>query len=642
MTHLHLFRVSVLLLLGCTATAQTLSMPTTPGGKFGGGMGLDPLEAARMSFDIFTINSRNADRTPLQSPGGSVSKFDLKAPGKAKKEYEKGYQLLQRKDLQGAVEHLSNAIRIYADFVAAHNALGTAYLDLNQDQSARDQFAKAVAIDDHMPNSLLNLGIADLALKAYPSAEEALRKASSIAPLDLQLSLALAYGEFANHDYAAVLATAKDVHGRQHKGAEMVHYYAAASLDAQGKLVEAQSEMETLLKEDPQSPSAGQFRQILAEMITEQQRRLDAKLHATSTPVTPPQAILVVKTDEAAEAQRALQDETERQQIAEAEAEDPALGRNPLESSSDAGLRNVPASKRAGHSSSGFVFRSSVDEVDVFFSATDGGKSVTNLSAADIQVLDNNRAPDKIIGFRNEAQLPLRLGLVIDTSASVKDRLSFEQKAAIKFLHEVLSDARDLAFVVGVNNSVLMLQDFSSDQAVISRAVNELAPGGGTALWDAVAFASEKLGKLHETQPVARILVVVSDGQDNSSSTALKEAIASGVRNETVIYTVSTRELTDDSSSSLIGDHALKTLSEQTGGAAFVPGSLHRLGGSLADVQQVIRGRYLLTYKPAGFERDGSYRSINVVAEKGGRHLRVFARKGYYASVANPESDNPQ
>ena len=80
-------------------------------------MGIDPLEAARMSFDIFTINSRNADRTPLQSPGGAISKFDLKGPGKAKKEYEKGYQLLQRQDLQGAVEHLSNAIRIYGDFV---------------------------------------------------------------------------------------------------------------------------------------------------------------------------------------------------------------------------------------------------------------------------------------------------------------------------------------------------------------------------------------------------------------------------------------------------------------------------------------------------------------------------------------------
>jgi Ca-activated chloride channel homolog len=641
MSYLRPFRLSIILVLSCTGFAQVLSMPTMPGGKFGGSMGIDPLEAGRMSFDIFTINSQNGNRTPLQSPGGSVSKFDLKAPGKAKKEYEKGYQLLQRKDLQGAVEHLSNAVRIYADFVSAHNALGTAYLDLNQNQSARSEFAKAVAIDDHMPNSFLNLGIAELALNEFPAAEESLRKASSIAPLDLQLSVALSYGEFANKDYAAVMATAKDVHARKHKGAETVHYYAAAALSAQNKLVEAQGELETLLKEDPQSASAGQYRKLLADITTEQRRQIDAKLHPAPTSIKPTQQI-VVKKDEAEEAQQAAQDEAEQKQIAEAETADAASGNKASENGSIAELPNTSDVKRAARTGSGFVFRSSVDEVDVFFSATDKGRSVTGLTPADIKVLDNNRVPDRIIGFRNESQLPLRLGLVIDTSDSVRGRLSFEQKAAIKFLQSVLRDRRDLAFVVGVNNSVLMVQDFSSNQAVVSHAVNQLAPGGGTALWDAVAFASEKLGKVSETQPVARVLVVVSDGEDNSSNAALKEAIASGVRNEIVVYTVSTRELTDDSPSALIGDHALKTLSEQTGGAAFVPGSLHRLGGSLADVQQVIRGRYLLTYKPANFERDGHYRSISVAAERDGRRFRVFARKGYYASEAPSDSEDQQ
>jgi VWFA-related protein len=637
MSYVRLSQLSVVFMLSCTGLAQVLSMPTTPGGKFGGGMGLDPIEAARMNFDLFTINSQNANRTPLQSPGGSVSKFDLKAPGKAKKEYERGYRLLQRKDLQGAVEHLTNAIRIYKDFVAAHNSLGTAYLELNKNQLAREEFNKAVAIDDHLPSSFLNLGIAELALKDYAAAETSLRKASSIAPLDLQVSLALAYGEFANHDYDGVLATAKDVHARKHTGAEIVHYYAAAALSAQDKFVEAQSEIETLLKEDPQSASAGQFRKVLADMKTEQQRQVDAKLHKVSISAKAFQPIIIVKTDEVAESQRARQDEAEQQQITDAEAVDTALGSRTSPTSSVAGLGNVSNTKRGGNRGSGFVFRSSVDEVDVFFSATDGGKSITNLTPAEIRILDNNRAPDKIIGFRNESQLPLRLGLVVDTSDSVRGRLSFEQKAAIKFLGDVLRDRRDLAFVVGVSNSVLMVQDFSSDLLQVSRAVYQLAPGGGTALWDAVAFASEKLGKLKESQPVARIVVLVSDGQDNSSSTTLKEAIASAVRNETVVYTVSTRELTDESSSSIVGDHALKTLSEQTGGGAFVPGSLHRLGGSLADVQQVIRGRYLLTYTPAGFEPDGSYRSINVSAERYGRRLKVFARKGYYASVARPD-----
>ena len=94
MLYLRTLRFSVFFIMSCAGLAQVLSMPTTPGGKFGGGMGLDQIQATQISFDIFLINSRNADRTPLQSPSGSVSRFDLKAPGKAKKEYEKGYQLL--------------------------------------------------------------------------------------------------------------------------------------------------------------------------------------------------------------------------------------------------------------------------------------------------------------------------------------------------------------------------------------------------------------------------------------------------------------------------------------------------------------------------------------------------------------------
>ena len=82
---------------------------------------------------------------------------------------------------------------------------------------------------------------------------------------------------------------------------------------------------------------------------------------------------------------------------------------------------------------------------------------------------------------------------------------------------------------------------------------------------------------------------------------------------------------------SSVGDRALSTLSDLTGGAAFIPGSARHLEASLADLQEVIRGRYLVSYKPASFQRDGSYRSIDIEAEKDGRKLLVIARKGYYA-----------
>jgi VWFA-related protein len=182
----------------------------------------------------------------------------------------------------------------------------------------------------------------------------------------------------------------------------------------------------------------------------------------------------------------------------------------------------------------------------------------------------------------------------------------------------------------------LVVQDFTGDQKTIAHAVDQLVPLGGTALWDAVALAADKLADLAEIQPVARILVVISDGEDNSSSVTLKEAIQRAQHGEVAIYTVSTREYEQENSTALLGDHALRTLAELTGGAAFTPGSIRRLNSSLADLQQVLRGRYLISYKPALFQRNGSYRTIDITAQKDGHKLRVHSRKGYYAALATP------
>ena len=604
--------------------------------RFGAPVPLDAIQAGELNFSLFTIGTQNPDGTPLESPSGSVSKLDLKAPGKAQREYHQGYQLLMRKDLQGAVEHLMNATTIYPSFVAAHNALGSAYLSLNQNEQARSEFAQSVALDDHLPNSYLNLGCAQLALKNYAEAEDSLRKAASIAPLDLQLQMALAYGEFMNRDYPAVFATAQQVHKRKHDKAALVHYFAAGAWEAQDNLIEAQHEMETLVREDPKSASAGQFRQIAEQLKAEQVRQAEAKLHPAELATATFSAGAAQTSEQgAAQAQQILQDLKEKSQIAEAEAasDSPCVDCGMTAAESTVSSNPTTSSKR-GSSFPGVIFRAKTDEVALFFAATDHGKSVMDLHASDINVRDANLPPDAILGFRNESQLPLRLGLVIDTSDSVKDRLSFEQAAAIKFLEKVVVDRDDRAFVVGVNNSVLLVQDFTSDLMLASHAVNQLAPGGGTALWDAVAFAADKLASRPETQPVARILVVISDGSDNSSSGTLKEAIASAQRGEVAVYTVGTRDDFGEGQQDFVGDHALRTLSELTGGTPFAPGTIKHFSATLADLQEVIRGRYLVSYKPASFKRDGRYRSIDIAAQRDGRKLKVFARKGYYASAA--------
>jgi Ca-activated chloride channel homolog len=595
--------------------------------------------------DMWTINGLHS---PLETPSGSLSKLDLKAPGKARREYEKGYQLLMRKDLQGAVPHLVTATSVYSSFVAAHNALGAAYLGLDRNDQAHAEFAQAVALDDHLAISYLNLGCAELALKNFSAAEDSLRKASSIAPLDLQLLTALTYGQLMNRNYSGAVATANQIHGRKHDGAAMIHFFAAAAWDAQNNLPQAQHELLTLLREDPKSPAALQAVQIIEDLKKDPTRPRDSdpglKISYTTVSATPSGPVQLPER-----IRRLLQDAKENSQIAEAEAESEcstcASDEHPATAAPSITSATVPRPKTAVTEYDGMILHATADEVAVFFAATDHRKPVTNLTTKDIGIHDDHRPPAAVFTLRNESQLPLRLGLVIDTSASVEGRFKFEQDAATNFMRKVVTGPDDLAFVVGFANSVLMVQDFTGDQKLIAHAVGQLVPSGGTALWDAVAFAADKLAGRTEAQPVARVLVVISDGEDNSSSASLKQAINRAQHGEVAIYTVSTREAAPGSAienlseESLVGDHALNTLAELTGGTAFTPGSVRGLNGSLADLQQVIRSRYLISYKPALFQRNGKYRAIDITAEKDGRKLRVYARKGYYAAGNAPSSE---
>ena len=600
------------------------------------------VQSTVMDYNLWVING--AARSPLESRNGSVSKLDLKAPGKARREYEKGYQLLMKKDLQGAVDHLTTATSIYPAFVSAYNSLGSAYLSLGQNDHARENFTKAVSLDDHLPTSFFNLGCAQLALKQYPAAEESIQKASTIAPLDLQLLTALAYGQYMNKNFPGVVKTAEVVHNRKHDGAAMVHFYAAAAWEAQQNYSEAQRELDTLLHEDPKSPAAEQAQKMMLQLKEEASRPVapisELKVTFTEVPGKAPTGPIQLPE----QVRKLMQESKENKQLAEAEAAEPCPtcstpALTPLTATAAGDAPNGP-SRHPATKYNGFTFRSSADEVAVFFAATDHGKSVTNLALKDVGVLDNSKQPAAVTGFRNESELPLRLGLVIDTSDSIASRFKFEQDAASHFLQTVVTGPDDLAFVVGFANSVLMVQDFTADQKLVSRAIGQLVPSGGTALWDAVSFAAEKLAGLSENRPVARILVVISDGEDNSSVTTAKQAIDRAQRGEVTIYTVSTRDFSDTVVSSLVGEHALKTLADLTGGAAFTPGSVHRLNGSLNDLQQVIRSRYLLSYKPAFFQRDGRYRAIDITAAKDGHKLHVYSRKGYYASASSPDSSH--
>src|SRR5579863_5424540 len=312
------------------ASGQIFSTPgSNNSSKFGVATSIDSISSAQIDGNLFLINSQGAGtRSQLQAPSGSISQLDLKAPTKARREYAKGYQLLMKKDSQGAILHLAKSIEIYPNFVAAHNALGTAYLNRGDAQQALEQFNRAIVLDDHLPNSYLNLGCAQLSVQKYADAEGSLKKAAAIAPMDLPLLTALTYAEFANQDYPAVVSGVKQIHGRKHDGAAVVHYFAAGAMEAQGNLAGAQSEMETLLAESPKSPSTDEYRRMLQQIKDEEGGRLAISTAPTQAKLQDQQPAPVdvgfhgpTAAETFQRVQQAMEEKKEENEIAEAEAE---------------------------------------------------------------------------------------------------------------------------------------------------------------------------------------------------------------------------------------------------------------------------------------------------------------------------------
>ena len=273
------------------------------------------------------------------------------------------------------------------------------------------------------------------------------------------------------------------------------------------------------------------------------------------------------------------------------------------------------------------TLHSSVNEVNVLFIATDKhGKFVRDLNQTDFNILDDHKPPQAILNFRRETDLPLHLGLLIDVSGSVDSRFSFEQEAATSFLQHSLRAGFDKAFVLGFNSHTQLAQDFTDNYSRLYWAVHKLHNGGGTALYDAIYKAcKEKFLKDHPDHPVRKAIIVVSDGEDNQSEYTKAQAIEMAQRAEVIIYAIST----DDSGQVMRGDKVLEQLADSTGGRAFFPFKMKDISRSYSAIEDELRSQYVVSYKPADFDADGRYRSIEISALK--KDLQVRARKGYFA-----------
>lgn len=273
------------------------------------------------------------------------------------------------------------------------------------------------------------------------------------------------------------------------------------------------------------------------------------------------------------------------------------------------------------------TIRRNVDLVPVIFTVTDKhGKFVKDLKQDAFKILDNNRPPKEVVNFESQTNLPLRVGLLIDASNSIRDRFLFEQQATEQFLRSIIRPDSDKGFVLAFDEVSEITQDFTSDLEKLTAGIRIIRPGGGTAMWDAVYYACrDKMMKEKNSAPVRRAIVLVSDGDDNQSRVLRQEAIEMAQRAEVIVYTISTNL----SNIHDTGDHNLQALADATGGRAFYPYKLQDLSDDFSEIQGELRSQYSISYKPDNFIANGEFRTIQIIPDN--KKLRVRARKGYFA-----------
>jgi VWFA-related protein len=224
----------------------------------------------------------------------------------------------------------------------------------------------------------------------------------------------------------------------------------------------------------------------------------------------------------------------------------------------------------ASPSQAQFTISARVDEVNLVFTVTDSkGRFLNQLEARDFQLLDDHRPPAQINYFQQQTNLPLRVGLLIDASSSIKNRFAFEQKAATMFLKNVLRRGTDQAFVIGFDSNVHLEQDLTSDVDALQAAVRKLRPGGETALYDALVFATNRLRSTGETQVTRPVIILISDGADTNSNALMYDAQQAVIRTGAVIYALSTNALVRDEYPP--GEAVLELLTQATGGRILPP-----------------------------------------------------------------------
>ena len=280
------------------------------------------------------------------------------------------------------------------------------------------------------------------------------------------------------------------------------------------------------------------------------------------------------------------------------------------------------------------VFRAGVEMVSLNVTVTDStGRYVTDLDQNDFNVFEDGARQE--LSFFNKTNLPIALSLLIDSSASMEQRMENAQEAAIGFARKIRS--QDMAQVVDFDSRVEIKMGFTNKVDELEAAIRTTSAGGSTALHNAVYISLKELAKIKAKSAEdvrRRAIVVLSDGEDTSSLVSFEEVLELAKRSETAIYTIG---LQPRETTALKGfreaEFVLRQLAQETGGRAFFARQIEELKDVYGQIADELSSQYSMGYASKNPRRDGAFRRIVVQVAR--PNLTARTKRGYYGPVSH-------